>query len=337
MRNVMPVLTILLLGITACGRTPAAAPPSPTAPGTEPGITHQTTPAPTPTAELRSGENNPPQQAAPTPTVEPPPAGDNPPQDATPEPDDAATGPLISAFEITPVEIDPGGTVTLTWQAGGERAQICPRADYTFEGDECRDVPLAGTTTFTIPPDVQGYVTFMLWVWVGDATTMWEGAVAIKCATVWFFADEPGAGICPYNPIQSGAAAQYFERGLMIYVEQIGRTLILSQMPAYEGASETFYGSVYDPLEITADTSGNYTPPEGLYAPESGFGYVWRGDVQGINGYADWLGWALAPEFGYQMTYQCDSSMRQQFCYLTGPGGEVIALHPNGYWYPVTD
>jgi len=34
-------------------------------------------------------------------------------------------------------------------------------------------------------------------------------------------------------------------------------------------------------------------PPPGLYAPQSGFGLVWCGDVAGSPGYRERLGWAL--------------------------------------------
>jgi hypothetical protein len=95
---------------------------------------------------------------------------------------------------------------------------------------------------------------------------------------------------------------------------------------------------VYDPLNIVQDTSAEVQAPEGFYAPESGFGYVWRGDIGGSAGYQDNLGWALAPEFGYQTIFQCDNSLPSggrswQFCHLLGPDGEIIVLHPLGGWY----
>ena len=69
----------------------------------------------------------------------------------------------------------------------------------------------------------------------------------------------------------------------------------------------------------------------------SGFGLVWRGDVAQSPGFHQQLGWALAPEFGYDAILQCDDAVPSggrswQTCYLKGPGGEVIMLHPLGGW-----
>ena len=92
-----------------------------------------------------------------------------------------------------------------------------------------------------------------------------------------------------------------------------------------------------DPLEITRDTSGDVQAPAGLYAPQSGFGLVWRGDVAGSPGYREQLGWALEPEFGYEAALQCDDARPSggrswQTCYLQGPDGEVIVLRALGGW-----
>jgi len=63
----------------------------------------------------------------------------------------------------------------------------------------------------------------------------------------------------------------------------------------------------------------------------SGFGFLWRGDVRRVSGYREELGWALAPEFGYEATWQCDDALPSggrswQTCYLEGPEGDAYAL-----------
>jgi hypothetical protein len=92
-----------------------------------------------------------------------------------------------------------------------------------------------------------------------------------------------------------------------------------------------------DPLEITGDTSSEFQAPPGLYSPVSGFGLVWRGDVEQSPGYHDRLGWAVEPEFGYEAVVQCDDARPSggrswQTCYLQGPDDEVIVLQPLGSW-----
>jgi hypothetical protein len=91
--------------------------------------------------------------------------------------------------------------------------------------------------TFTLPQDVAGnsFIHFVLIVEGTNApgavpqSEMWQVSVALRCDKTWFFSDEPPAdrqppaGICPRDPIRSHAAAQRFERGTMIWLEQPGR------------------------------------------------------------------------------------------------------------------
>ena len=63
----------------------------------------------------------------------------------------------------------------------------------------------------------------------------------------------------------------------------------------------------------------------------------WRGDAAGSPGYRKSLGWALAPEFGYETIWQCDDAPPSggrswQTCMLRGPEGEVIVLDPLHRW-----
>jgi hypothetical protein len=140
------------------------------------------------------------------------------------------------------------------------------------------------------------------------------------------------------EPTYTHAAAQHFERGMMIWMEQPGEYVILKQNFEYSELQKQL-DRIKDPLEIIRNTSADIpAPPQGLYAPESGFGLVWRGDVNGSPGYRQALGWALEPEFGYEAVYQCDpgyvsSGMFWQFCYLERPDGEVVFFHPYGGWW----
>jgi hypothetical protein len=72
------------------------------------------------------------------------------------------------------------------------------------------------------------------------------------------------------------------------------------------------------------------------------FGLVWRGDVSNSPGYRETLGWALAPEFGYEAIFQCDDALPSggrswQTCYLKGPDDEIIVFHPLGGWYLLSE
>jgi hypothetical protein len=253
----------------------------------------------------------------------------------------------ILSFEVAPAQIDPGDAVTLTWKALGDRATICPSARFVlFAADDCWDVPLSGMTSFTVPQEATGaqFIGFTLTVESDDSPTPAVGHVstALKCDTSWFFTDELQAGICPREPIRSYAAAQRFERGTMLWIQELGRYVILEETTLHgqDGRKQVSY--VHDPLEITRDTSAEVHAPEGLHAPVSGFGLVWRGDVRSSPGYRERLGWALEPEFGYDTVFQCDDALPSggrswQTCYLKGPSDEIVVLHPLGGWHLLSE
>jgi len=233
--------------------------------------------------------------------------------------------------------------VTLTWEAEGSSADICPTSRYVLftEGD-CWPVALAGSATFEVPPEAAGlqYVDFALTVGAQGRTkkATAQVSVALKCEHTWYFSDTEQAGICPRQPMHSPAAAQRFERGIMIWLENPGRYYALQDSPLLGDATRKQLDVINDPLEITGATSDESQAPPGLYAPQSGFGLVWRGDVAQSQGFRGALGWALAPEFAYEAILQCDDARPSggrswQTCYLQGPEGEVIALHPLGGWY----
>lgn len=253
----------------------------------------------------------------------------------------------IVSFRVTPDVAGPGGRVTLTWQATGERATLCPTARFVlFSEEDCREVALSGSTTFTVPLEAEGFQYIDLSLTVTSPASPQEATaqvrVAFPCERTWFFSGEPQAGICPRAPLRSTAAAQRFERGLMIWLANPGRYYIFHETPVLEGADRNRVDLINDPLQISGDTADGYDPPDGLYAPVSGFGLVWRGDVQQSAGYQQELGWALAPEFGYEAILQCDDALPSggrswQTCYLQGPEGEVIRLHPLGGWQRVDE
>jgi hypothetical protein len=78
-------------------------------------------------------------------------------------------------------------------------------------------------------------------------------------------------------------------------------------------------------------------PPPGLYEPVSGFGLVWRGEVEGIDPQVRArIGWATEPEFGFTTATQCSipAVPGAWSCYLRGPRGEIIrhgAVTNTGY------
>jgi hypothetical protein len=262
---------------------------------------------------------------------------------ATPAPTQSAgSAPQIGSFAASATEVEPGDAVTLTWEAQGGKATLCPSARFVlFTPEHCQQVPLSGSTAFTIPLETGGNraVDFLLTVDAEGSAhpAVWQISVAFKCHRTWFYTDAPQAGICPQEPVRTHAAAQRFERGMMIWLEQFGRYIILQETAGDEGRRGRI-AYLQDPLDVVRDTSAGVVAPDGLYAPASGFGLAWRGDVAGSPGFQETLGWALAPEFGYNALLQCDDALPSggrswQTCRLQGPGGEVIVLDPLDRWY----
>ena len=289
------------------------------------------TPDPTTATPTQTATPMPEPSATPLPTATPPPTSTSTPPE-----------PKVLSFAVSPAEAWAGETVTLSWEAKGEKASICPSARYIlFTNDDCWPVPVSGSAEFTIPPAAASFprVDFTLTVetTAPAAIATGQASVALKCALTWFFSDEPQAAICPLKPLHTYAAAQRFQRGAMIWLEEPGRYYILQDAPLDEDAERSKLDLITDPLEITDDTSSQFEAPEGLYAPASGFGLVWRGDVAQSQGFYEQLGWGLEPESGYDAVLQCDNAAPSggrswQTCYLKGPGGEVIVLHPLGGW-----
>jgi len=254
----------------------------------------------------------------------------------------AAHGAQIMAFDVAPVQANPGDTVTLHWQAQGDRATLCPDSRYAlFTPADCFNVPVSGTHSFVIPSDVKGNKTieFVLTVSGAAGSSAKQGtSVAMNCRQMWFFSTEPQAGVCPQNVIRTQAAFQSFERGLMIWLKEPGRYFILENQNVAPGDIRRPLSVIADPLSLTRNTEGSVKPPAGLYAPTSGFGLIWRGDVSQSTGFRDQLGWALQPEAGYEAAYQCDDALPSggrvwQTCYLTLPDGQIIATLSTGAWF----
>ena len=130
----------------------------------------------------------------------------------TPEANATLTAAQVLSFEVTPPRIDAGDTVTLTWEAHGDLATLCPTSRYALFGTgDCRQVALSGAMAFALPADVAGnqHISFLLTVETeGDpASAVGQVSVALNCPTMWFFSAEPQAGICPREPVLSYAAA----------------------------------------------------------------------------------------------------------------------------------
>lgn len=218
---------------------------------------------------------------------------------------------LIISFTVTPTVVTAGDSVTLSWEAIGERAVICSIPNFHETG--CFEVPLVGSRNIIIDQDGIPY-QFNL-----RAETAYNvdyhSVVVCTGTTDWFF-DYQANWCATAPPLNSQAAAQRFEHGWMIWIEARGEFLIFIDNAYYRSFSS---------IQLKPDASENHrigNVPAGLYEPVSGFGLLWRGEIVGVESIREELGWALQPEFGFETTYECAmpvSNYTISDCYLRGP------------------
>lgn len=158
----------------------------------------------------------------------------------------------------------------------------------------------------------------------------------ITCVYEWFFANPPG--VCPEaDALVSYAAAQPFAQGQMIWIETMDVFFLLFKAGVYPSDSRQVYRTV-GPLVLkpgaSPDNRVGETPPPGQYEPVSGFGLIWRNEVNGLDtDMRTAFGWALAPEFGFNTSFQCEQQQTYSAhtCYMRDPNGRVIVLGWNAY------
>ena len=220
-----------------------------------------------------------------------------------------------------------------------------------FQGDArwlgCRclfDIPLIGSQVIA-PQDIVGrYSAFELVIDAADLRITRTVTLNVSCppgTPSWFFADPPQ--MCPDElALHSQAAAQRFEHGLMIWLSEQDTYYILYDhlLPPSEGtvvsATITSVQIIRGPLDLEPGASPanrvGEDPPAGYAEPVSGFGLVWRGEVQGVRGVRERLGWALAEEVSYMSAYQCEPAYGSHWnCYLLGPDDTVFHLSYNAH------
>jgi hypothetical protein len=143
--------------------------------------------------------------------------------------------------------------------------------------------------------------------------------VVITCAYPWL-APQPPDAPCPAAPPQSVFAVfQSFELGFMLYRGDTRTITVFVRADDGVTGTATTYADPY--------TEGQPDPaapaPDGLFTPVRGFGAVWAA----LGGPAGGLGWALAPERGYDARVQA-AGRRSYTTYLTLPTAEADSAAP---------
>ncbi len=345
------LVLLVLSALAACGPTPTPAgntalapsptPETPTAVAVQPTAT-ETVPLPSPT--LAPATETPtlapptatasPLPPAASPTPLPSPTATQPPPPASPTPSPVPSPSVLSFTVVPTTTLSVGDVLHFAWRATGDRAELCPLEGLGPADGLCRAVPLQGSTTWTTEESDMGFLGFVLRAWSGQIDQLAVAYVHLQCQNLrpWFFQNPPA--VCPAAAADvSYAAAEHFEHGMMIWVQDTDTFYVFFSQPNQAG--QTYFisttGLQYPPGALSHRTGE--TPPAGLYEPVSGFGLIWRGEAEWPDA-ADArqrLGWATEPEFGFDTAYQCETEFGPHLwdCFLQAPDGEVLLLRPD--------
>jgi hypothetical protein len=110
---------------------------------------------------------------------------------------------------------------------------------------------------------------------------------------------------------------QPFEHGVMIWLRDYDAIIVLQGSSGNSLAGNFFF--VQDTWQ-SGDSNPGATAPDGKFTPERGFGKVW----QTFGGSLGSLGWALAPELGYDSSELPDTIQGE--INFDGPGDTVYGL-----------
>lgn len=248
------------------------------------------------------------------------------------------TMPTIDSFTVTPQAAAPGDDVTLAWRVSGSTSvRIFALAEdgSTQQAEVSGVTSQAGSVVYTIPETFVSSAPFRLVAENANGRSAQQevtvtlsgedngetgenggddnGGEEMACAlTPEYLTDE-----CPDNQLVTDIAFQTFQNGAMVWRNDLGVIYVLYSAGGYDSVTD-----LWTPDEvITVDE----TPPDGLLAPERGFGKVWVDNLAIRDG----LGWATSAEAGASSTIEVYGSD----IYMQLPNGEVLILGDSQWQY----
>lgn len=214
-----------------------------------------------------------------------------------PTPTLSTTEPVVNHFTVTPSLVNEGDVITVSWDVSGVNS-VRLISSFPDASQPNTDVVVSnvGTQTMNAPYGSQE-VVFILRLAEGgnDIPPLQTITVPLTCRFVWMNGHHSSTD-CPDTPPQTAQAVyQAFERGYMVWhVDSMSNTtkivwIYLNELESFTTAPD--FGET---------PSFDETPPPGLYQPINGFGAIWIT----YDSIREQLGWAIAPEQTYTMTYQ---------------------------------
>lgn len=235
----------------------------------------------------------------------------------------APLAPLSIDYFITNNTFTNSESVTLFWRVvGAERVRIY-RVTGVDQASEVWDVGAEGRLTVSLNSrnaPAEANPRFLLRAEARENVQEQTLTLDTTCNLEWFFLPAPQG--CPAAlPTFTQQVEQRFEGGLMLWLGNSQEIYVLFT----DGARPTW--SVY-PDRFTdglPERDDSLSPPQDRYQPVRGFGLVWR-DTAGVRAR---LGWALAPEVGYDGSIQLSSDVPSRV-YMRERQGGIFALASGG-------
>lgn len=235
-----------------------------------------------------------------------------------PAPTATPVPPQIFSLSAVPELVTPDSDIFVNWSAEGQSATLCVRfaSGYT---DNCYEVAVSGSYILPVESDFTESIYIDLHVYdAAQQEALASTYIQVDCPDDFWFFDDPPDGCPSENAVETFAAAQYFEGGWMLWLEETDT--IYAFFEPYRWY-KVFYSHFGDPEDPAAENS-DYNPPSGLYVPKRGFGLAWRNDSDA----RERLGWALAPEFGFDTVYQSDIDPYNNRLFVVDPDGRLVVL-----------
>lgn len=220
----------------------------------------------------------------------------------------------VVSLDVQPRDVSGGDTIIITWNVENIAEVNIWEIIGTSVHDQMRvnDAGLApsGSITHTVPHGPRSAVYSL-------SPNGTDGiAITINCAFTWWV-NPRSLDDCPAsaeNAVQ--AAYQAFEKGFMLW--QNDTIWVFWESNGSRG------GRVFTD-DWNGQTIETDDPPEGLLAPENGFGWLWSNNELVQRD----LGWATAAEQGYSMTFQNSAPPSNHLgtavrYYATLPTGSVL-------------
>jgi glycine/D-amino acid oxidase-like deaminating enzyme len=232
----------------------------------------------------------------------------------------------VRAFTTSDTDILNDGTITLTWEATGEEVYLyaCP----SHAEANCLRPQTAAPTAAEGSLEVSGFyregpMTFRLEATSGGQRVTRDVSVEVTCAQLWL-GDAGAQPACPEEPARTVFAVfQPFERGALLWFSDTRQIYVLTSDGQFRVYQDSFVDGMPDP-DVVA--------PDGLLTPVRGFGRLW----QSLGGARSPLGWAAAPETGFDSARQA-AGRTSYTTYVQGTDDRVYAFTeipgvPEGYW-----